>query len=65
MDSFLDRGGNSVLAMRMIMRVEGQWGCRLPLSLIFDDPTLAHMADEMARRVSTAPSSPPAPGGLW
>jgi len=43
-DSFLDLGGDSLLATQVISRVLAQFEVRLPLRFLFDEPTVAEMA---------------------
>jgi thioesterase domain-containing protein/acyl carrier protein len=48
-DNFFDLGGDSLLAMQIVMRV-GEWfGVDTPLHLIFQAPTIASMASEIYR----------------
>lgn len=46
-DSFFALGGNSISALQLFALVEERLGQRLPISLIFGDPTLAQMAAEL------------------
>ena len=39
-DNFFDLGGNSLLAMRLFTRVKELWGRNLPLSVLFESPTI-------------------------
>jgi len=66
-DPFLDLGGNSLLAMRVVSRVLEQ--CQVPLSprALFDAPTVARMAEAIlvaglragdAGEMSQAPDGP-------
>ncbi|WP_037844853.1 MupA/Atu3671 family FMN-dependent luciferase-like monooxygenase [Streptomyces sp. NRRL S-455] len=43
-DNFFHLGGNSVLAVVLLAEVERQFGRRLPLSVLFQGPTIAQMA---------------------
>ncbi|HET9896546.1 MAG TPA: amino acid adenylation domain-containing protein [Streptosporangiaceae bacterium] len=43
-DDFFDLGGNSVLAMRAVMRVETLCGVRLDVAQLFQTPTAAELA---------------------
>lgn len=40
-DDFFDLGGNSLLAMQVIVRVRRRFGVDIPIRAIFDNPTLA------------------------
>ncbi|MER7927623.1 amino acid adenylation domain-containing protein [Streptomyces sp. NPDC096057] len=43
-DSFFDRGGNSLLATRLVSRVRAGLGVEIPISAVFDEPTPAALA---------------------
>jgi amino acid adenylation domain-containing protein len=40
-DDFFDLGGNSLLAMQVIVRVRRRFGIEIPIRALFDNPTLA------------------------
>ncbi|GAA2898255.1 hypothetical protein GCM10010517_63340 [Streptosporangium fragile] len=44
-DDFFDLGGHSLRAIKLISRTNGAFGCRLPMSSIFNARTVAAMAD--------------------
>ena len=46
-DNFFDRGGNSLLATRILSRLTGQYGVKLPLSTFFEGPTIAELAQHV------------------
>jgi amino acid adenylation domain-containing protein len=43
-DSFFELGGHSLLAVRMMAEIEIAFARRLPLSLLFEQPTIEHLA---------------------
>lgn len=50
-DDFFDLGGNSLLAMQVIVRVRRRFGIEIPIRALFDNPTLAGFS----RAVNDAP----------
>jgi amino acid adenylation domain-containing protein len=50
LDRFFALGGHSLLALQVLTRVRQQCGRELPLRLLFANPTLAQMAELIARQ---------------
>lgn len=57
-DNFFDSGGNSLLAIQLMTRIQEHLGTPAPLSIIFQAPTLQEMADLLAVRQQTSDWSP-------
>ena len=53
-DSFLDLGGDSLQAARLAARVAARFGVELPVSVLFEIGTVAHMAATIAATSSTS-----------
>ncbi|MEU7765827.1 amino acid adenylation domain-containing protein [Nocardia sp. NPDC049190] len=47
-DSFFDLGGNSLLATRLAAALDTEFGVELPVRSIFDTPTIAGVAEQLA-----------------
>ncbi|HVT95149.1 MAG TPA: amino acid adenylation domain-containing protein [Bryobacteraceae bacterium] len=43
-DDFFNLGGHSVLALRLVAKIETEWGLRLPLSILLKAPTVEALA---------------------
>jgi acyl carrier protein len=50
-DNFLLLGGHSLLAAALLVRITDGFDVDLPLSTVFDHPTVAEIAHEVRRRV--------------
>lgn len=48
-DSFFELGGHSLQAIRAMARIESELGTELPLSVLFQAPTVEAMAQQLAR----------------
>ncbi|TXS41851.1 amino acid adenylation domain-containing protein, partial [Streptomyces sp. or43] len=57
MDSFFDLGGHSLLATQVISRIREAFGAEVPLSALFDRPTVRGLA--AAVETSAADAAPP------
>ena len=46
-DSFFELGGHSLLALRLLVEIERHFGSKVPLSAIFEEPTVEHLASAL------------------
>ncbi|WP_225888940.1 non-ribosomal peptide synthase/polyketide synthase [Myxococcus xanthus] len=59
-DSFFDLGGHSLLATRVVTRIHATFGVALSLRELFDDPTVARLAERIREaRQSSGTARPP------
>jgi acyl carrier protein len=50
-DNFFDLGGHSLIAMKMLARVQTSFGIDIPLPVVFDRSTLRDLADVVSTRL--------------
>ncbi|MGW1075020.1 amino acid adenylation domain-containing protein [Streptomyces sp. NPDC002537] len=53
-DNFFESGGNSLIAVALINRINREFGCSLPLQVLFESPTV----EKLARRVDNENAGP-------
>jgi thioesterase domain-containing protein/acyl-CoA synthetase (AMP-forming)/AMP-acid ligase II/acyl carrier protein len=53
-DEFFESGGNSLIAVGLINKINRQFGCTLPLQVVFESPTI----EQLARRVDAQLAEP-------
>jgi acyl-coenzyme A synthetase/AMP-(fatty) acid ligase/acyl carrier protein len=53
-DNFLDLGGHSLMAIRVLGKISKTFGVRLPLRTLFDSPTVEQLAVVVAAEKATA-----------
>ncbi|MEU2243107.1 amino acid adenylation domain-containing protein [Streptomyces sp. NPDC018338] len=54
LDDFFESGGNSLIAVALITRINREFGARLPLQILFESPTI----EKLAHRVDGAAAAP-------
>ncbi|HEX2568766.1 MAG TPA: MupA/Atu3671 family FMN-dependent luciferase-like monooxygenase [Polyangia bacterium] len=57
-DNFLELGGNSLMAVQLVSRMREAFGVQLPVSVLFEEPTVARVAAEIASRTGPEVSRP-------
>jgi amino acid adenylation domain-containing protein len=56
-ESFFDCGGHSLLAVRLMHQVKERLGISVPLSTLFESPTVAQFAEVLSERIHNAGKS--------
>lgn len=60
-DPFFELGGNSLLATRLVARVNAETGAALTITEFFESPTIAGVAAKLGRPEPVAPRAPSTP----
>ncbi|MBW8865514.1 MAG: non-ribosomal peptide synthetase, partial [Verrucomicrobia bacterium] len=53
-DHFFDLGGHSLLAVRLVARIEKAFGRKIPVTAIFQSPTVGQLANLLRQKTNTA-----------
>lgn len=48
-EHFIDLGGNSLRAMQLVARLQEVFECEMPLTVVFEYPTISSLLDQVAR----------------
>lgn len=59
-DNFFDVGGHSLIAVRLFRMIKGRYGLDLPISFLFEAPTIAQCADHILSQVPDLDGETPA-----
>ncbi|WP_347652348.1 amino acid adenylation domain-containing protein [Plantactinospora sp. B5E13] len=60
-DDFFDLGGHSLQVARVVARIGAEWGLRLPMSILAEQPTVATLAEELVRLAARRDAQPDVP----
>ena len=57
-ENYFDLGGDSILAVQLFIRIEREFGVKLPLATLFDAPTIRELAEILQRETSATGWAP-------
>jgi len=57
-DNFFELGGHSILALRLMGALQQRFGRELPLSILFEKPTVEHLAQALRQELDSQALSP-------
>jgi amino acid adenylation domain-containing protein len=55
-DNFFDKGGDSILAMTLMLEIESQLGLQISLDTIFDHPTVREICISLSESIESKPA---------
>ena len=61
-DDFFEVGGHSLIAVRLFAKIKKQWGIELPISVLFDSPTIEGCAALLREEIGTPADGAPSTG---
>lgn len=57
-DDFFDLGGHSMTAIQLLAMIDGAFGKQLPISVLFEEPTIKHLAEALRTSITREDISP-------
>uniref|UniRef100_UPI00286DA93A amino acid adenylation domain-containing protein n=1 Tax=Chamaesiphon sp. VAR_69_metabat_338 TaxID=2964704 RepID=UPI00286DA93A len=57
-DNFFDLGGNSLLGLKAIARIQARFNCKVSVVRLYQHPTIRSMADYLVSAIASTPTEP-------